>query len=76
MTSAQFTQSQSQYKTGFADALRGQFSALTAWWRGYRTMRILSGLDERTLKDIGANVPGGPSADAEARVLRHLETLR
>ncbi|MEJ8574807.1 DUF1127 domain-containing protein [Microbaculum marinum] len=76
MTSAHLTDTQSVPEAGFAGILRGRIHALAAWWSRYRTTRILSGLDDRTLKDIGATVPGGASAAVEARVLRHLESLR
>lgn len=52
------------------------FAGLRAWWSLYRTQRILSGLDERTLKDIGVSRPGGAAAAVDANVRRYLETLR
>ena len=59
-----------------AGSLRGAAMRVFAWWRLYRTLRILSGLDERTRKDIGFAAPGGAESSADPRVLRYLETLR
>jgi len=58
-----------------ADAFRRLFGDIKAWRRLRETRRILSGLDERTLKDIGAPRLAGASADVDAAVLRRLETL-
>ena len=62
--------------TRIATILSGWKTDILARWSLYRTRRILSGLDEHTLKDIGAPVPGGAVSSADPRVLRHLETLR
>ena len=62
--------------TRIAATVRGLAMSATTWWGLYRTRRILSGLDERTVKDIGAPAPHVAGATADLRVLRHLETLR
>jgi uncharacterized protein YjiS (DUF1127 family) len=59
-----------------AATVRSLATSATTWWGLYRTRRILSGLDERTLKDIGAPALDRAASSADPRVLRHLDSLR
>jgi hypothetical protein len=63
-------------RRSFATRLQEFGAGIRTSWSLYRTQRILSGLDERTLKDIGAPALDRAASSADPRVLRHLDSLR